>query len=391
MPTNLWKNTLPLLNKIKTELFLNLKNQVGWRTKRKIVAFSVDDYGNVRVDSKQARENMDIAGLKIHSRFDAFDALENKEDLEILFDALTSVKDKNGRNAVFTPFAVPCNIDFERMETEGYQQYQYELLPKTYEKLSGLQPEAYEGVWDLWQEGIAKGLLAPQFHGREHLNLKVFEEKLEKRNFEVLTSLKNRSYTSISNSGYPAISVTAAFDFIDLKETEKFDFIIKDGLNAFEKVFNKRAIHFCPPAAKDHPLMYKSLHESGIKFIDTGLIKKHKLDKGKFKRSINYTSKKNSLGQIFFVRNVVFEPTEERGFSWVDFTLNQIEAAFRWNRPAIVSSHRVNFSGHIDPKNREKGISSLKELIKKVVKRWPDVEFLSTAELGALVSKGRKH
>jgi hypothetical protein len=136
--------------------------------------------------------------------------------------------------------------------------------------------------------------------------------------------------------------------------------------------------------------MYKSLLESGIKFIDTGLIKKHKLDKGEFKRSFNYTGKKNPLGQIFFVRNVVFEPTENKGFQWVDYTLKQIEAAFRWNRPAIVSSHRVNFSGHIDPKNREKGLSALKELLNQIVKRWPDVEFLSTAELGSLVLKKKK-
>ena len=96
------------------------------------------------------------------------------------------------------------------------------------------------------------------------------------------------------------------------------------------------------------------------------------------------------MGQIFFVRNVVFEPTEDRGFQWVDYTMKQIEAAFRWNRPAIVSSHRVNFSGHIDPKNRKKGLSALKELINQIVNRWPDVEFLSTAELGSLVSKKEK-
>ena len=128
-------------------------------------------------------------------------------------------------------------------------------MPETFILLSDNQSLAYHGAWVLLHEGIAKGLLAPQFHGREHLNLKVFVEKLAKRDFEVMTALQNRSYTSISDSGYPGLSVTAAFDFIELKEIENFDFIIKDGLNAFEQVFNKRAIHFCPPADKDHPLM----------------------------------------------------------------------------------------------------------------------------------------
>jgi len=52
---------------------------------------------------------------------------------------LTQIKettDSRGKHAVFTPFAVPCNIDFERMAEEGYEEYRYELLPVTYEKLA---------------------------------------------------------------------------------------------------------------------------------------------------------------------------------------------------------------------------------------------------------------
>src|SRR5690606_22915877 len=161
-------------------------------------------------------------GLKVKSRFDAFDTLENREDLEMLYDALSSVKDKNGKYAVFTPFALPCNIDFEKMAGENYEHYYYELVPETYAKLTAKDPIAYQGAWGLWQEGIQKGLMAPQFHGREHFNLKVFKEKLERKDNEVLTALKNRSYTSISSSGYPSISITAAFSFHDPKELNVF-------------------------------------------------------------------------------------------------------------------------------------------------------------------------
>ena len=87
------------------------------------------------------------------------------------------------------------------------------------------------------------------------------------------------------------------------------------------------------------------------------------------------------------VRNVVFEPTNEIGFDWVNYSLKQVEAAFRWNRPSIISSHRVNFCGHIDPKNRETGINALKKLLKKIVKKWPDVEFMSSVELGELIAQ----
>ena len=70
---------------MKQTLLNHIKNIYGWKTKRKIIVISVDDYGNVRLDSKKARDKMDQAGLKILSRFDAYDTLETREDLEVLF------------------------------------------------------------------------------------------------------------------------------------------------------------------------------------------------------------------------------------------------------------------------------------------------------------------
>lgn len=358
----------------------NLKNIYGWRSKRKIIVFSVDDYGNVRLDSKKARENMDREGLKVYSRFDAYDTLENREDLEILFETLSSVKDAYGKNAVFTPFAVPCNIDFEKMASENYEQYHYELLPQTYEKKSANDPQAYSGTWELWNDGITGGLMSPEFHGREHLNLKVLKEKLKERNAEVLVALKNRSYTSLSGSGFPTIIYTAAFDFSDITENYEFEPIIKDGLNSFEKIFGKHSIHFTPPGGRENQIIHEFLNDNGVIFIDTPLIKKEHAGSGRYKTFINYTGKKNKYNMVYVVRNVVFEPTSNRGIDWVEYTLKQIDAAFRWHRIAFISSHRVNFCGHICKENRSLGINALKVLLNKICKKWPDVEFMSSRD-----------
>jgi hypothetical protein len=379
-----------LLKNIKNSVLLNAKNLVGWRTNRKIVVFSVDDYGNVRLSSKQARENMNREGLEINSRFDAFDTLETRRDLEMLYDVLTSVKDRNERHAVFTTFALPCNINFEKMAETGYRHYFYELLPETFEKLSIQQPSAYEGAWKLLSEGIKKELIVPLFHGREHLNLKVFEEKLGKKDHELLIALKNRSYTSITSSGYKTISPTAAFDFWEFEENSRFVEIINEGLEAFKKVYGYKPNHFNPPGGREHPAIHKTLKENGVKFIDTPLVKEEHQGRGKYKRVFNYTGKRNDWGQIYLVRNVVFEPTVNRGVDWVSFAIKQIEAAFRWNRPAIISSHRVNFCGHIDEENRRKGLRALKKLLESIMKRWPEVEFMAANELGALIdTKGK--
>lgn len=372
-----------MIRAILSNIISNLKNSIGWKTKRKIVVFSVDDYGNVRLNSAQARKNMDAAGMKIYSRFDALDTLETTQDLEQLFEILSSVTDKNGRHAVFTPFALPCNIDFEKMEADDFQQFYFETLPTTYEKLALQQPEAYTGTWDLWQEGIAKGFLKPQFHGREHLNLTVFNDKLKKREAHLLTALNNKSYTSISDDEYPTMSSTAALDFWDVKENEAMKPILKEGLALFEEVYGYKSTYFTPPVFNIHHSLFQTLKDNGIQYIDLALLRKEHQGFNVYKKSFNYIGKQTKEGLTVMVRNVVFEPTEDRGIDWVAFTMKQIETAFRWNKPAIISSHRVNFCGHIDPKNREKGLDSLKQLLQEIVKKWPDVEFMAADELAS--------
>jgi hypothetical protein len=66
--------------------------------------------------------------------------------------------------------------------------------------------------------------------------------------------------------------------------------------------------------------------------------------------------------------------------------MQQIQADFRWNKPALISSHRVNFCGHIDPKNREKGLGDLKALLKAIVQKWPEVEFVSVNQLVTIIN-----
>lgn len=361
-----------------------LKNIGGFSTKRKIVVLLVDDYGSVRLDSREARDRIIDAGIKLRSRFDIYDALETKEDLEIIFNTLISVKDKNDRNAVISAVSVPCNIDFEGVLKDPTEGYRPENLQDTYNKLEALQPDAYKGAWELWKEGITRKIFIPEFHGREHLNLKVFEEKLKAADPALLTPLRRRSLIGIPETGYSTINFNASFDFWDFKETEDFPVMISDGLSRFEGVFGKKAIHFTPPRASDHQCLYSIFKEIGIKYVDTPLIKREHQGYGRYTRTLNFTGQQTMAGLIKIVRNVVFEPGEQGNIGW-PYTLKQIEAAFRMRKPAIISSHRVNFCGHIDKENRNKGIRDLKELLDKLVTRNPDIEFMSVAELGQLM------
>lgn len=370
---------------LKSLIFDHLKNIPGWKTNRKLIVFAVDDYGNVRLNSPISLQKISKKYPIINQRFDQFDCLETREDLEMLYSTLSSVKDKNSNPAVFTPFAISCNIDFERMRKEDYKCYRYELLSQTYEKQSGFQSSAYEGAWSLWKEGVKKGLMCPEFHGREHFNLKVFEEKLAKKDPTLMLSLENRSLANIGYSGYSSIGWTASFSFWDpVKDTSYFPKMIKEGLDFFEQVYGYRSIAFTPPAQQVPPDLENELRNFGLEALDKPFFQKKHLGFGKYKMEFCRMGYKEKKGLVELVRNVVFEPTSS-SIDHVSKALAQIEAAFTWNKPAIISSHRVNFCGHIDSKNREKGLGDLKILLNSIVKKWPDVEFVSVRDLVQLI------
>jgi len=376
---------------MKQALFNHLKNIAGWKTKRKLVAIAVDDYGNVRVDSKKAYESIDQKNPVKGERFDHYDTLETREDLEMLYEVLSSVKDKNGKHAVFTPYALSCNIDFERMREEGYRTYCYELLPSTYEKLSFLQPSAYQGAWHLWKEGIGAGLMRPEFHGREHFHLKNFEEKLAQKDPALMAALEQRSLVNMGTNEYSTSGWTAAFSFWDpVADTQGFPDIIKEGLAAFEQVYGYKPKAFTPPAQQFPSHLEDHLKTWDLKALDRPFYQKKHLGFGKYKRHFASMDYKKDQDRVELVRNVVFEPTASK-VDHVGKALQQIEAAFFWNKPAIISSHRVNFCGHIDPKNREKGLGDLKAILEAIVKKWPEVEFISVADLVTEISSSHKN
>ena len=58
------------------------------------------------------------------------------------------------------------------------------------------------------------------------------------------------------------------------------------------------------------------------------------------------------------VRNCSFEPKEHS--DTVSRTLKQVELAFYYNRPAIISTHRINFCGGLDINNRDKNLRNFK-------------------------------
>jgi hypothetical protein len=370
-----------MLSKLK----LYTKNLIGWSTKRKLLVIAVDDYGNVRLASKKARQFLDSKGLKLNNRFDAYDTLETIEDLEMLFSVLRSVKDKNGKHAVFSPLSMACNLNFEAVRANGVTEVVLETVLDTYNRI-----KVSEGNTELIRQGIKEGIYAPEYHGREHFNMHHFKQLLNERNPELLANIEVESLTSISSKPFSEINFTGAYKFQKFSENESLKEILKDGLVKFEQVYGYKARLFNAPGGNEHKTLHQALSESGIEFIETKLLKKEHQGDGKYKTIFQFNGQAGPYNQTLMVRNCVFEPGENVGINWVDFAMKQVDAAFTLNKPAYISSHRVNFCGLIDTENRKKGLNALKSLLSKVVKKYPDVEFVSVLELGRIMKKTKQ-
>lgn len=368
---------------LKDKLANNIKNLQGWKSKRKLLAFAVDDYGNIRLSNLEARSKLKESGVRLEGRFDNYDSIDTRKDYELLFEVLESVKDQNERSAVFTTYAMPANVAFQ--DTLEQRRFVPENLDATYARLAQKDPDSFDGAFSLMQEGIRKKLIKPQFHGREHLNVLVFNLLLQEGNAELLTCLKENCLVGIPNhKDRPNVRFSEAFSFWDKLEIEGHRTIIEDGIYRFEKVYGYKPTVFTPPSMLIHPKLYPFVESQGILAIDKPRVHEVHLGEGEFRREKNKLGVQEGQRHVTIVRNCLFEPNS-RNIDWVNFTFNQVKAAFFWGKPAIISSHRVNFCGHIDPDNRKKSLQQLKALLQKVVKTWPDVEFVGVDELAETI------
>lgn len=373
------------MNSTRLDLFRNLSNLPGWRTKRKLLVIESDDWGSIRMPSQKVFDNVSKTGVDLlsddGSRYNKFDSLSTSEDLALLFEVLNSVKDSTGRPVVLTPVSVVANPDFTKIRDSDFSEYFYEPFTETIGRYPGC-----ENSFILWKEGIERRLFVPQFHGREHLNVMVWMKALRSRHENTIKAFNNEMW-GISTANDPTIKVEfqAAFDFIDPDDLKYHEKIIVSGLNLFEKIFGYRASCFVPPNGPFSSKLEPVCSAEGIKYLSVSKIQSEPKGNARTRMRLHWVGQKNNTGLTFYTRNCFFEPGKE-GHDWIDSCLNDISTAFKWHKPAVISTHRVNFIGALNKENRENGLNQIRLLLNKIINTWPEAEFITSSELGEIIS-----
>ena len=356
-------------------------NIPGWRTDRHIIVIESDDWGSIRTRSRSDYDEMIKAGLQLDTIFTKYDCLESNTDLERLFEVLGKYKDSTGRHPVFTPMCIVANPNFEAIKDKDFTEYIYESITETCKRYPN-----HDRVLNLWHEGVKNRLFVPALHGREHFNYSRWMENIS-TNKGMRIAFEHQSIGSNCYKGELIMEYLGAFKPSHRSDLPMLQQVVLDAGHLFEKVCRYKPTHFIAPNAEPAYGLDPSFAQIGIKYMTNAKLRHHDMGDSRYRREFIWLGKYyKELDIINITRNGAFEQVDP-GHDWLSECMGDISCAFSFKKPCIISSHRVNYIGSIDEKNATNGLLKLDELLKEILKRWPDVEFMTSTELGEIIRK----
>jgi len=377
-----------MISSILRKISRHLVNRPGWTTNRKIVVIESDDWGSIRMPSVEVYQKLLGNGVPVdQSPYCRYDSLASSDDLELLFELLSGIKDHWGNHPVITANTVVSNPDFDRIRESGFSEYYCEPITETFKRYP-----KHTDCMDLWRSGNRAGIFHPQSHGKEHLNVRYWLKLLQEDIYHFRLAFDHGCW-GLSSDVYPEMkrSIQASFDIENGIHLPVLEDSIREGLSLFEEMFGYRSESFIASNFIWSSKLNRVLSDEGVRYLQGMKYQKLPLLNGERRKMIrHYLGERNELGQYYLIRNCTFEPSiHGPEFDSVSDCLNGISTAFLWNKPAIISSHRINYVGFLDAGNRDRNLRILKTMLREILKRWPDVEFMTSDTLGKIIENRR--
>lgn len=325
---------------------------------------------------------MEKLGFRLQdSLFTSMDGLERTSDIENLFGVLSKFKDHQGNFACFTALCLLANPDFEKIENNGFRSYFYEPIKKTYLNYGEAE------LLSLWKkQGIPSNLMYPQFHGREHLNYSRWLKQVKQNGTQERVGFDHKSVLGIRSSGkLPENNFMAAFEGVSEGEQKDINSAIIDGLDLFKSTFGFASKSAMPSQSIITEESKKVLKAEGVDYLQCG--QHFKPDQNGLKKVDLWWGHTDTYGLRYWRRNCSFEPYKGETTDHINDCLNEIKIAFQMSKPAVISTHRINFTSRVDPLLRDKSLKLLEKLLKEIQKKWPDALFINSAQLGNIIDE----
>ncbi len=353
------------------------QNLLGRKIKQKVLIVESDDWGMVRIESKEAYKKLMNKGVKVQNDpYSYHDFLETDESVQKLYDFLRSLKDHTGQPLRITGNLILSNPDYDKIKLSNFHEWHKTTLDIQYEN----KPSS-KNVLTLFKQGAMEKLFIPQLHGREHLHIPSWLKALQNGHEETKIAFENHSYAHPSTHFKGSkMNFQTTFHSRDAYEENFADQSLIEGMKMFEEYFGFQSKSFIAPRYVWKEKLEERMAGLGVKTIQGKIYRFEPKDEetDQLKKVMRFQGSQGKYGTINCVRNVFFEPSQNPSFNWEKDAVRRIKAAFLLGKPAVVSMHRLNFVNGIYKNNLEASLERLRNLIKVVQKEYPEVLFLST-------------
>jgi hypothetical protein len=303
---------------------------IDWKTRPSVV-FESDDWGSCEFASSRADYELFLGREPGNVWRSA--RLETPKDLKRLYSLLEQYRDKNARAAVFTAFFCMANPNYDAIRASGFQEYHDIPID------AGMpSPWTHDGLVKAWRDGVRRGVLAPEFHGRlHHTQPSLWLKLLQDGDAEAAWRFAHSIF--IQNEHLPE------YEGLSDEETREW---VRPAVGTFTRLFSA-----CPTAAVSSdatPLTEKVWAELGMK---TFCLRNFSIPGAP---PIVYSNKpwnnqdpdtpmgarNPGTGVTYLSRNIFFEPAVDGQYSF-SRTISHLEQVWQRNEPAVISTHRVNY------------------------------------------------
>lgn len=374
------------------KIIVNLKHKLSFlknsyqdcSIKSKILIIESDDWGSIRMPSIKSYENLLRNDIPVdRCPFLKYDSFETISDFEALYGCLSDFKDINGKPPIITANYILANPDYKKIEDSNFSEYHREFFWDYLKRFDLLAN--YKSLLD---KGIKLNYIKPQLHGLEHLNVPYWMSSLNSGMEETKIAFLSKVYgisTTITKENRR--TYLAALDYAN--QTEFINYTkpsLELAYSEFERFFGFKSKSFIAPNYVWSNQIEELLYNLGVKTIQSSRYQKMPVNNNLKGKKRNTGSISNGL--LIGVRNVVFEPTAVMNKkAHLNRAIDDINLAFTLNKPAIITMHRLNFMGGLDIYNRNENLELLHELITRVKKKWPQIQFESTDNLTNILDK----
>lgn len=354
----------------------------GYQTERRIIVFESDDWGAVRVPGEDAlNEFKTVFPDRKLDHYQSFDGLEKIRDIETLSGVLHRFAGSfSYGNPVFTLNFATANPCFDECVPgdAAHAHYEFEPIDVTY--------RAYgegDAVLDYVRQGREKTLLHPQLHGREHLNATMW---LAASGVDpAVDYARNLRMVGMDTAFY--CNIDALNSNNRLIDGEGY---LRDASALFTSLFGFASKSFIPPCYVADRASENILADIGVETIQSSTMRNIPKRDGSYSKRISAFGRFGSRGLCRLVRNVQFEPA--RSFfngegidACVTGALDGVKTAFDRRQPAVVCTHRVNYSSRVEGAHCDYSFAALDEFLRRLSILYPDSEFMTSDQLGSLI------